>query len=112
VSYRFVAVERDGHWVAHAEQADSGRPFGIDCTGATEEQAIDRLRRWLEWQSEHAAALLALQAAERVHHRTVAAALANRTAEGSRRAKETLDALDAARVQLDRTRSRKPENDS
>ena len=112
MSYRFVAVERNGHWVAQAEQVDTGRPFGIDCTGATEEQAIDRLRHWLEWQREHAAALLALQAAERVHHRTLAAELANRTDEGSRRAKETLAALDAARVQLDRTRSRQPERDS
>src|SRR2546428_7176613 len=78
--YRLVAVERDGQWVAHAERADSGEPFGIECVAATEAGAIARLRRWLEWQAEHAAALQALQQAERTYHRTIAgSAFANPT---------------------------------
>ena len=111
VSYRIVAVERDGQWAAHAEREDTGRPFGIDCTGATEEEAVDRLGRWLAWQSEHAAALVELQAAERRYHRTVAGAVGGQMDAPAIAAKtETLSALDAARSHLDHIRSRKPEH--
>ena len=70
--YLIVAVERDGQWIAHAERADTGDRFGIECGGSTQADAFDRLERWLEWQNEHTAALAALQRAERWYHRTIA----------------------------------------
>jgi len=113
VSYRIFVIERDGQWVARAEREDTGKPFGIECTGPTQSEASIRLTRWLEWQSEHMAALAALQTAERVYQRTVAGAFARQpdaSAIAARR--ESLDALEAARVTLDDVRSRKPERSS
>jgi hypothetical protein len=107
VSYRIVAEARDGHWVAYAEREDTGAAFGVDCTGATRDHAIERLRRWLEWQGEHAAALAALQVAERIYCRTMAGAFASQPAPAVKQ--EILEALDAARIRLDSIRSRKPE---
>src|SRR6516162_3527704 len=63
------ATERDGQWVSRAVRDDNGDPFGIECAGATEAEAIARLTRWLEWQREHTDALEALQQAERAYHR-------------------------------------------
>ena len=61
--------------------------------------------KWLEWQREHAAALAALQEAQRAYHRTVVErALAKAT-----NVQEALNAVDAARVRLDAVRARKPE---
>jgi hypothetical protein len=60
---------------------------------------------WLEWQRDHAAALAALQEAQRAYHRTVVErALARET-----NVQQALDAVDAARVRLDAVRARKPE---
>ena len=70
--YRIVAVERDGEWIARAEQAVTGERFGIECAGKTDTAAIESLVRWLTWQHEHASALEALQEAERAYHRTIA----------------------------------------
>ena len=70
--YRVVCVEREGNWIAHAEREDNGDRFGIECAGATRADAVARLTHWLEWQREHAAALEALQLAERAYHRTIA----------------------------------------
>jgi hypothetical protein len=68
--------------------------------------------RWLAWQREHAAALEALQQAQRAYHRTIAgSAFANPT-EGPGALeiqKESLDLVEAARVRLDELRARKPE---
>jgi hypothetical protein len=112
VSYRLISVERGGQWVAHAERADTGDLFGIECAGASEEEAIARLRRWLEWQNEHRAALDALQDAERAYHRTIAgSAFANPT-EGPTAIelqKESLEAVEAARTRLEDVRARKPD---
>ncbi len=110
MSYRIFATERDQQWVARAEREDTGRPFGIELAGATESEAIVRLTRWLEWQREHAGALAALQAAERLYHRTAAGAFANQTDDPAAHAvkRASLDALDAARATLDEIRSRKP----
>src|SRR4051812_10212615 len=112
VRYRLVTVERDGQWIAHAERVDTGDRFGIECGGANETEAADRLTRWLEWQSEHTAALDALQSAEHAYHRTIAgSAFANPT-EGPtaiEMQKESLAELEAARVRLDDVRARKPE---
>ena len=41
--YRIVAVERDGEWTARAEHVATGERFGIECTGQTDNWAIERL---------------------------------------------------------------------
>lgn len=106
------AIERDGRWVAHAERAGSGDRFGVECGGATEREATDRLNRWLEWQRAHTAALEALQAAERAYHRTIAgSAFASPTKGPSPIGlqKESLDSVEAARIRLDEIRASRPE---
>jgi hypothetical protein len=109
--YRIVACERGDRWSAHAEREDTGEQFGIEVTADTETQAVEDLTRWLEWQQEHAAALEALQVAERTYHRAIAgSAFANPT-EGPtplELQKEALDALEEARIRLDEVRARRP----
>jgi len=110
--YRIVALEREGQWLAHAVRDDTGDPFGIECAGPTEGAALDRLEDWLEWQHEHATALEALQRAERAYHRTIAGSAFASSTEGPsplELQKESLDAVEAARVRLDEIRLRKPE---
>ena len=111
-TFTLQATERDGQWLARAARDHNGDPFGIECAGATEAEAIARLTRWLEWQHEHTAALDALQLAQRAYHRTVAgSAFANPT-EGPTAIEvqqESLDAVEAARVRLDAIRARRPE---
>jgi hypothetical protein len=112
LTYHLVAIEREGHWVAHAEREETGKPFGIECIGDTETDAVERLSRWLEWQNEHQTALEALQVAERAYHRTIAGSAFASPTEGLSAAelqKESLDVLEAARVRLDDVRARKPE---
>ena len=109
---RILCSEHEGRWVARAVGEDTGDPFGVEYAADTEQEAIDRLRRWLEWQKEHAAALDALQQAERAYHRTVSgSAFANPTegptAVGIQR--DALAAVEAARIRLDRIRAQKPE---
>ena len=109
---RLVVDERDGRWIARAERVDTGDPFGIECAGASEHDARQRLTRWLEWQAEHTAALEALQQAERAYHRTIAgSAFANPTEGPTAQEiqKDALDAVEAARVRLDAIRAQKPE---
>ena len=68
--------------------------------------------RWLQWQREHAAALEALQEAQRAYHRTIAGSAFASPTEGpsaTELQKESLDAVEAARVRLDEIRQRKPE---
>lgn len=111
VRYRLSAVERDGQWIARAQRDDTGDPFGVECAGATEDEARARLTRWLEWQAEHAAALEDLQQAERAYHRTIAGSAFVSPTEGPsaiEMQKESLDALEAARVRLDDIRARQP----
>jgi len=110
--YRLVAVDRDGQWIATAVRGDTGQPFGIDCNGATREDAIRRLSAWLAWQSDHEAAIEALQIAERAYHRTVAGSAFANPSEGPTALelqKESLAFVEAARVRLDAVRARKPE---
>jgi len=112
MNYRVDAAERDGQWIARAYRDDTGDPFGIECSGATAADAIARLKRWLEWQSEHAAALEALQQAEHGYHRTIAGSVFMSATEGPSAVevqKESLEAVEAARVRLDEIRARKPE---
>ena len=110
--YRLICVERGGQWLAHAERVSTGDPFGIECSGATKADAVARLTRWLEWQSEHAAALDALQRAEHDYHRTIAGSAFASPTEGPSAIelqKESLDEVEAARVRLDEVRARRPE---
>ncbi len=110
--YRLVADRRETQWIAHAERAATGERFGVECSGATEADALDRLARWLEWQSEHAAALDALRRAEHAYHRTIAGSAFVGPTEGPsaiEMQKESLDEVEAARVQLDEVRARRPE---
>jgi hypothetical protein len=68
--------------------------------------------RWLEWQREHAAALEALQQVQRAYHRTIAGSAFAGPTEGPtaiEMQKESLEAVEAARLRLDEIRSRKPE---
>jgi hypothetical protein len=110
--YRLVASQRDGQWIAVAERADTGDRFGIECAGGSEADAVDRLARWLEWQSEHTAALAALQRAEHAYHRTIAGSAFASPTEGPSAIelqKESLEQVEEARVRLDDVRARKPE---
>jgi hypothetical protein len=109
--YRLSCVERDGQWLARAEREDTGDPFGIECAGANEAEALDRLTRWLEWQGEHAAALEDLQSAERAYHRTIAGSAFASPTEGPSAIelqRDSLEALEAARLRLDEIRARQP----
>ena len=110
--YRISASQRDGQWIAVAERADTGDRFGIECAGPSEAEAVDRLSRWLEWQSEHTAALAALQRAEHAYHRTIAGSAFASPTEGPSAIelqKESLEQVEEARVRLDDVRARKPE---
>src|SRR5919201_573554 len=110
-SFRTVGVERDRQWLAHAEREDNGDRFGMEFAGATREEAVDRLTRWLEWQREHTEALEALQQAERAYHRTIAGSAFANPSEGPTAIelqKESLEAVEAARVRLDEIRARNP----
>ena len=106
------AIARDGRWYARAEREDNRDPFGVECAAGTEEAAVAQLTAWLEWQAEHAAALNALQQAERAYHRTIAGSAFANPAEGPgaiELQKESLNAVEAARVHLDEVRARQPE---
>jgi len=82
VRYHIAAVERDGQWVAHAARTDTGARFGVECVGASAEEACDRVARWLAWQDEHASALEDLQRAEHAYHRTIAGSAFSSPVEG------------------------------
>lgn len=112
MSHIIKTVERGGQWIAFAERRDNGDRFGIECAGATEVEATERLERWLAWQVEHAAALENLQQAERAYHRSIAGSAFASATEGPSAVeiqKESLDAVEAARVKLDEVRARRPE---
>ena len=68
---------------------------------------------FLDWQREHAAALDALQQAQRAYHRTIAGSAFAGPSEGPTAIelqKESLDAVEAARIRLDEIRQRMPED--
>ena len=67
---------------------------------------------WQEWQREHAAALEGLQQAQRAYHRTIAGSAFASPTEGPSAIelqKESLEAVEAARVRLDEIRGRRPQ---
>jgi len=95
-----------------ATGAETGDRFGIECSGASADDAADRLSRWLEWQHEHAAALEELQRTEDAYHRTIAGSAFVGPFEGPsalEMQKESLEAVEAARLRLDEIRARRPE---
>ena len=109
---RLVVEERDGRWTARALRLDNGDPFGIECSGASEGEARDRLTTWLDWQAEHSAALAELQQAERAYHRTIAGSAFASPSEGPGALdlqKESLRAVEDARLRLDAVRARRPQ---
>ena len=109
---KILCAEREGRWVAHAVRDDTGDRFGIECAGGTEHEAIERLTRWLDWQRDHAAALDALQQAERAYHRTVSGSAFTSPTEGPTAVeiqRDALAAVERARIRLDNIRARKPE---
>ena len=111
-SFRLQAIVREGTWIATAERLESGARFGIECAGASEGEALDRLAAWLTWQYEHAVALAELQNAERDYHRTIAGSAFATPADAVspiEMQKEGLHAVAAARARLDEIRARKPE---
>ena len=111
LTYRVVATERDGRWLARAERADSGDRFGVEFSGLSADEASDRLGRWLAWQHEHASALEDLQRAENGYHRTIAGSAFANPSEGPSAIelqKESLEAVEAARIRLDEIRARRP----
>ena len=68
--------------------------------------------RWLAWQREHAAALEALQQAQRAYHRTIAGSAFASASEGLGAVEiqqEALHAVEAARIRLDEIRDRQPQ---
>jgi len=111
-TYRIVATERDGQWVAQAQRTDTGDRFGVEFSGMSADEASDRAQRWLAWQHEHAAALEDLQRAENAFHRTIAGSAFANPSEGPNAIelqKESLDAVEAARIRLDQIRARRPD---
>ena len=113
VRYRIPATGRDGQWIARAERTDTGKRFGIECAGASPDEAVGCVERWLAWQHEHVAALEDLQRAERAYHRTIAGSAFASPTEGPsaiEMQKESLEAVEAARIRLDEIRARRPES--
>lgn len=109
-TYTLHTTEQAGTATAHAVRVDTGDRFGIDVSGNSEPEALDKLTRWLEWQYAHTQALEALQQAERAYHRSMAdAAFAiardSHAVDGS---KASLEQVDAARKTLDDVRGRRP----
>lgn len=110
---KILCAERGGRWVAHAVREDTGDPFGIECAADTEQAAIEGLTRWLDWQRDHAAALDALQRAERAYHRTVSGSAFTSPTEGPTAVeiqRDALAAVERARLKLNGVRDRKPEH--
>ena len=103
---------RDGRSIAYAVRPETGDRFGADFAGTSDDEAVASLTRWLDWQDDHAAALEALQEAERAYHRAVASHMlageADRSAAGQQRS-ECLERVVSARERLDAIRVRRPE---
>ena len=110
MTYRIVTTARDGHWIARAERQDNGDRFGIECAAPSADEAAARLTRWLDWQGAHAAAIEALQLAERAYHRTIAGEAFVKPAAPAavELQKASLDAIEEARIRLDAVRARRP----
>ena len=111
VTFRLVSETRQDSWIARAESNETGERFGIECSGSTQAEVIERLHAWLEWQREHVVALDKLQQAEHAYHRAVVGGAFVGTTEGSsvfEARKALLELVDEARATLDEVRARKP----
>lgn len=109
MSYQLFAKEQSGAFVAYACRGEHAERFGIETAGASADEALAKLTRWLEWQHQHTDALQQLQEAERVYHRTMAGAAFAEDQTGIEAARtQALDAMNAARNQLDDLRARRP----
>lgn len=109
ISYQLFAKEHAGSYLAYALRGDGAERFGIETAGASADDAIAKLTRWLEWQHQHADALERLQDAERAYHRAMAgAAFAEDQAGVDTARKQTLDTMTTARNHLDDVRARRP----
>lgn len=69
-------------------------------------QSVDA---WSEWQRDHAAALAALQEAQRAYHRVAVGSTQSSSRQSAVDRRQSLEAIDAARARLDEVRARKPE---
>lgn len=111
-AFRIRVAHRAGVWTAHAARADNGDRFGPGATADSEVAAVRAVVLWLEWQQEHAAALEALQSAERTYHRALAgeAFAAGGDVDASRRARrDALESMEEAQARLDVVRNRRPQ---
>jgi hypothetical protein len=111
-AYRVRAALTGATWIAWAERVEDGSRFGIECAAPTEAEAVALMTRWLEWQREHAAALGALQEAERDYHRTIAGSAFASADEGpspEEMQRDALKVVETARLRLDEVRARRPE---
>jgi hypothetical protein len=109
-SFTLVVVERNGRWASHAVRVDDGQRFGIEVSASSAQEALDRLRRWLQWQHRHESALDELQQAERAYHRAMAGSAFGGSSSETESAerKNSLEAMKSARAQLDDLRAQRP----
>lgn len=106
---RIEATGSGGHWTASAVSVDTGDRFGIEWSASSEADARGGLIQWLEWQHDHAAALVELQRAQHTYHKAVADhAFEGESGPGREVQRATLDGVDAARQRLDAVRQRRP----
>lgn len=108
-SYQLFAREQSGSFRAFACRGDSDERYGIETAGASADEAMSKLTRWLEWQHQHTDALERLQDAERGYHRKMAgAAFADDQTGVDTARKHALETMTAARNHLDDVRARRP----
>ena len=107
--YDLGTTERNGQFTAHAVTGETRERFGIETSAGSAAEALDKLTRWLEWQHDHAAALVELQRAQHTYHKAVADhAFEGESGPGREVQRATLDGVDAARQRLDAVRQRRP----
>lgn len=91
-----------------AVHPESGERFGIEVSATSENEARERLGRWLGWQREHSEALAALQQAERAYHRAMTDAAFPSSTDRAGGPNAELQTVDSARRALDDVRARRP----
>ena len=116
--FNLTSIERAGQWIAHAIREDNGERFLFFCKAVL--AALPKLPHWPDmlhtndWQTGLLPVLLreTTPRAERDYHRAIAgSAFANPTESPGpfELQKESLEAVEAARVRLDEIRARKPQ---
>jgi len=111
-TFSIRTVEKNASWRAHAVSLEHGDRFGVELVAPTEAEAIDRMRRWLEWQHEHVSALAELRSAERAYHRSIADeafSTGDHAAVSEQARRAALDRIESARVKLDEVRTHQPQ---